>query len=61
MATAALIVVLATALGLLASVVMTRASNHSALSNMGFAVVILFGLIILLYVLAHLITWMSIS
>ena len=59
MATAALIVALATALALLASVVVTRASNRSALWNMGFAVVVLLGVIILLYALAWLITWLA--
>jgi hypothetical protein len=59
MAIAALIVVLATALGLLASVVMTRASNRSALWNMGFTVVVLVGVIILFYALAWLISWVA--
>jgi hypothetical protein len=59
MATAALIVALATALALLASVVMIRASDRSALWNMGFAVVVLVGVIILLYALAWLITWVA--
>ena len=59
MATAALIIVLATALALLASVVMTRASDRSALWNMGYAVVVLVGLIMLLYALAWLITWLA--
>ena len=61
MATAVLIVVIFTGLGLLASVVMSRAADHSALWNMGFAVVLLVGLIVLLYVLAWLITWMAVS
>jgi uncharacterized membrane protein YdbT with pleckstrin-like domain len=61
MAIAALIVVLATALGLLASVVMTRASNRSALWNMGFAVVVLVGVILLLYAVAWLITSLAMS
>jgi hypothetical protein len=56
MAIAALIVVLTTALGVLASVVMTRASDRSALWNMVFAVVVLVGLILLLYAVAWLIT-----
>ena len=61
MATAVLIVLLAMGLGLLASVVMSRAADHSALWNMGFAVVLLVGLIVLLYVVARLITWMVVS
>jgi hypothetical protein len=56
MAIAALIVVLTTALGVLASVVMTRASDRSALWNMVFAVVVLVGLILLLYAVAWLTT-----
>ena len=61
MATALLIVALATGLGLLASVVMSRAADHSALWNMGFAVVVLVALIVLLYVVARLITWMAVN
>ena len=41
---------------LLASMVMTRAANRSALWNMGFAVVLLLVLIVVLYAVALLIT-----
>ena len=57
MLTGALLYILAAgAFGLIASVVMSRASDRSALWNMGFAVVLLLVLIAALYGVALLIT-----
>ena len=61
MVVALLVLLLVTALGLGASVLMSSAADHSALSNMGFAVVLLLGLILLLYAVARLITSMAIN
>ena len=53
---AILYILAAAALGLIASVVMSRASNRSALWNMAFAVVLLLLLIVILYAVALVIT-----
>lgn len=56
MLTAVVLIAAACAFSVLASVVMTRASNRSALWNMGFAVVMLVVLMALLYGTALIIT-----
>lgn len=60
MLTALALVAAAGCFGVLASIVMSRASNRSALWNMGFAIVMLIVLMALLYGVALIITGLAV-
>ena len=59
MRTAVVLIAAACCFGVLASIVMTRASNRSALWNMGFAIVLLIVLMALLYGTALIVTGLA--